>query len=552
MNKLNSLFNTSKNRIGFHYFPDTLHYREVDLQRWLPELTALKTSWLVIESPVDRAIPEKFITSLMQAGIQPIVQFKLSLAEVPDTARLEPILSSYARWGIRGVIFFDRPNNRSSWSSTTWVQQGLVGRFLERFLPLANLAMQNGLNPIFPPLEPGGNYWDTAFLRSALEALEQDKQTLLLQNLVIAAYAWNRHDILNWGSGGPQRWTDTHPYFTPANQQDQRGFRIYDWYNAITQAVLQKSCPIIMLGAGAASDPNDKPSRVYTPEQHTAINLAIVRTLYGEKVSDPAASKTAVEPVPDYVIACNFWLLTTELGDPYQNQAWFHETGQVLPTVQVLKNYFIKMNNQPAVQAPPAAPQIVSQPAVSAQPAASQQPFPNPVSAQPVAAAPVRPPAAVVAAAPSAPAAAVPVAAVAAAAPVAVAAPSAPASPPAPAAIAGQPASASKYVAFQVAPAAPQAPQANYQRPIQHYLLLPTYEWGVADWHLEVIRPFIKKYRPTVGFSVKEAALAKRVTVIGNTQTFPELLLDQLRQVGCLVERISGDGTSVATQLAER
>ena len=533
MNKLNSLFSTSKNRIGFHYFPDTLHYREVDLQRWLPELTALKTSWLVIESAVDRAIPEKFISSLMQAGIQPIVQFKLSLADLPETAKLEPILASYARWGIRGVIFYDKPNNRSAWSSSTWVQQGLVDRFLERFLPLANLAMQNGLNPIFPPLEPGGNYWDTAFLRTALETLEKNNQTLLLQNLVIAAYAWNRHDILNWGSGGPQRWTDTHPYFTPANQQDQRGFRIYDWYNAITQAVLQKSCPIILFGAGAASDPNDKPLRVYTPEQHTAINLAIVRTLYGEKVPDPAASKNTVEPVPDYVIACNFWLLTTELGDPYQNQAWFQETGQVLPAVQVLKNYFVKINSQPQAQVTAPAAQPGPQPLQSIQSTSSQPPFSTAASPNPVSGAPLQ------AASPAAALASAP-------APAAVAA-------AAPAANVGQPAAASaKTFTYQAAPSMSQASSANFQRPIQHYLLLPTYEWGVADWHLEVIRPFIKKYRPTVGFSIKEAALARRVTVIGNTQTFPELLLDQLRQVGCLVERISGDGTSVATQLAER
>ena len=231
MNKLNSLFNASKNRIGFHYYPDAFHYRESDLQRWLPELVALKASWLVVQSPADRAIPEHFITSLMKAGIQPIIQFILPLAEMPQPEKLEPILAAYARWGVRGVIFYDRPNNRSSWNATTWVQQGLVDRFLERFLPLANLAMQNGLNPIFPPLEPGGNYWDTAFLRATLETLEQKKQTLLLQNLVIAAYAWNKHDSLNWGEGGPQHWTDTHPYFTPPNQQDQRGFRIFDWYN---------------------------------------------------------------------------------------------------------------------------------------------------------------------------------------------------------------------------------------------------------------------------------------------------------------------------------
>jgi hypothetical protein len=85
---------------------------------------------------------------------------------------------------------------------------------------------------------------------------------------------------------------------------------------------------------------------------------------------------------------------------------------------------------------------------------------------------------------------------------------------------------------------------------IQHYLLLPTYEWGIADWHLDVIRPFVKKYRPTIGFSLKEASQAARVTVIGGAQSFPEAVLVELRSANCKVEQISGDGTSIASQLA--
>ena len=87
---------------------------------------------------------------------------------------------------------------------------------------------------------------------------------------------------------------------------------------------------------------------------------------------------------------------------------------------------------------------------------------------------------------------------------------------------------------------------------IGHYILLPSYEWGVSDWHLDVVKPFVKKYQTTIGFSIDEAKHAARVTVIGNTQSIPEDTVDQLRLAGCLVERISGDGTSIASQLSER
>jgi hypothetical protein len=89
-------------------------------------------------------------------------------------------------------------------------------------------------------------------------------------------------------------------------------------------------------------------------------------------------------------------------------------------------------------------------------------------------------------------------------------------------------------------------------QPIPHYLILPAFEWGIADWHLNAARPFIRKYRPMIGFSLSYAFLAERVTVVGNDEQFPESALDQLRNAGCRVERISGDGTSIATQLADK
>jgi hypothetical protein len=93
---------------------------------------------------------------------------------------------------------------------------------------------------------------------------------------------------------------------------------------------------------------------------------------------------------------------------------------------------------------------------------------------------------------------------------------------------------------------------AGQDHPIAHYLLLPIYEWGIADWHLEAIRPFIKRHRPTVGFSLEEASHAVRVTVIGSQQIFPDEALETLSRSGCQVDRIAGDGTSIATQLATR
>lgn len=87
-------------------------------------------------------------------------------------------------------MLFDRPNMRSTWSATGWVQQDLVERFLDRYIPLAEITLQAGMIPISPALEPGGNYWDLAFLRTMLKSLERRQQKQLLDNLILCAYSW--------------------------------------------------------------------------------------------------------------------------------------------------------------------------------------------------------------------------------------------------------------------------------------------------------------------------------------------------------------------------
>ncbi|MEA4906424.1 MAG: hypothetical protein GYA17_08500 [Chloroflexi bacterium] len=461
-------FTTPKNRLGMHYFPDSIHYRDSDLQTWLPELESMGISWLVLQSPFDRAIPEHFIEGLIQAGIEPIIHFGLPLINPPEASELRPILSAYGRWGVKAVIFFDRPNSRNAWPATSWAQQDLVERFLDQYVPLACLASQNSLTPILPPLEPGGSYWDTAFLRTTLESLQKRKQDELLLNLVLSAYAWSGYHNLNWGAGGPDRWPEARPYFSLPQEQDQRGFRIFDWYKAITTAVLGTPKPILLLGAGLPADPLHIQSSKYSVEQLSANTLAIAQLLCEETPNDPGEPEKPAEAIPSEVFAAAFWLLSTGPNSPYQSHAWYSESGNVSPVVEKMKTWYAEHH---ALQA---------------------QESPAPVANIP------------------------------------------------------SPQGEEKNVFF------PGSPHAEKHHCIKHYLLLPTYEWGVADWHLDVIRPFVKKYRPTIGFSPSEASHAVRVTLVGNSPSFPDDIVEKLTQAGCIVERISGDGTSIATQLAER
>jgi hypothetical protein len=435
-------------RLGFHYFPDTLHYRETDSQTWIPELRALGASWLVLMAPTDRAIPEAFIRHLVSAGIQPVLHFIPSLSKPPKPEDLKTLLETYAKWGVIYTIFFDRPNHHTAWDAHNWTQEDLVERFLDRFIPLASQSLQCGLVPVLPPLQPGGSYWDTAFIRTSLQALERRKQDHLLDRLALSAYGWSSHKSLNWGSGGPERWPGARPYLTPSGEEDQIGFRAYDWYLAIGQSQLKHTIPILILGGGILEDPLTTPVTAFDRVMHAKINLSLAQVLNGETVADPDDPARMLDKVSANVLCCNFWLMTTTPESPYISQAWFQPEGQSLPVVGALKQWVAERENRKSA-------------------------ILNPEN-------------------------------------------------------------------FAV------------PHPIAHYLLIPAYEWGVADWHLDVIRPFVKKYHPTIGFSLQEAFFAERVTVIGSDNIFSENDLDRLRKTGCQVERIQGDGTSIATQLAER
>ena len=441
-------------RLGIHYFPDTQHYRMEDLQTWIPRVTSMGAQWLTLLASHDRAIPEGFLSGLLQAEIEPILHFNLSLENPPPLEEAQLLFRSYARWGVHYVCLFDQPNCHNQWNLGSWSQIDLVERFLDIYIPLAEEALSAGLYLIFSPLKPGGDYWDTAFLRAALSSMQKRGHHDLLDHLVLGAYAGSNAKPLEWGAGGPERWPGAQPYYTPEGEQDQRGFYIFDWYNVITKATLGRVLPIMLFKAGNSL------TTAQDLQLHTKQNTQVVELLSG--------TTEASNPIPENVLGVNFWLLSAPAGSPPAQQAWFHQDGSKLPMVDVLRsqNKVVPTHRETAEAKLDDLPQASFPP--SAKYPNKSTSIDNPIN----------------------------------------------------------------------------------ERPIEHYLLLPTYEWGVADWHLDVIRGFVKNHRPTVGFSVEEASQAVRVTILGSEIEFPNTVLSQLRNAGCVVRRLTGDGTGIASQLA--
>lgn len=423
----------AETRIGFHYLNDTLHYREVDLQTWLPEVKALGGSWLTLIAPNDRAIPEAFLRGLLDERIEPVLHFHLPLDHIPDLNSLNLLLNSYANWGVRFVALYDRPNSRCAWPTASWAQSDLVERFLDFYLPAAGLIKKVGMVPVFPPLEPGGDYWDTAFLRVALQGILRRGQADLAESLVFGAYAWANESSIGWGAGGPERWPQARPYSAPPNQEDQRGFYIFDWYLAIVEAILGQPRPVLLLAAGPTSLNGGL-------ETHTRTNLAIARLM----LENQKTTIVALPPVSSHVLACNFWLLSATAASKDACMAWFQPDGRALPIVPALTRLRNERDGKP--------------------------------------------------------------------------------------------------VSLDMT----QGMGARLSiKPISHYILLPR-QSDLPDNMLQNIWPMISAQFPTIGFSLEEAALAERVTVVGDEIAISEDAMENLRCTGCKVERLIGDGISIA------
>ncbi|MGH2521344.1 MAG: hypothetical protein ACRDH2_02470, partial [Anaerolineales bacterium] len=330
-----------------------------------------------------------------------------------------------ARWGVHHVALFAEPNTRAAWPASEWGKSALVERFLDVLLPVLRAQAEAGLQPVFPALRAGGDYWDTAFLEAALAGMARRGQQALARQLTFAVNLWAFNRPTHWGAGGLKKWPDAKPYLTPPGSHDQRGFHLFDWYNEIIIARLGEARPLVCLAGGPRfGDQADPALPVVDEIRHASCTQEIVQA-------------AAAGVLPGNLLNVNFWLLCAAEGSPAAHEAWYRSDGSTLPAVEALKRY--------AAQGPPLT-------------------------------------------------------------------------------------------------ASAKAASQGGHKPLQHYLLLPTFEWGVSEWHWNAALGYVKAFRPACGFSPEEARQAERITIFGNEQGVSREVEESLRQAGCTVERIKVAG----------
>jgi len=321
------------NRLGFHYFPDCRHYTEKDVKRWLPTLKDIKAQWLVIKSPINRAISEGFIRSFSDSGIDLVIDFNAPLSDQLDWHDLELLLTYYGKWGVKYAILNQHPNQKKSWAGTKWGDAQLIDSVISDFIRFGSLCLENTIRPVFPLLTPGGDYWDLAFLKTALLKLKKEASLAIQNNFILSAVAWDWNKPLDWGAGGNECWPNVKPYKIPQEDQNQLGFRTYEWYAPIAKEVFGKNIPVLLLQAGVSHGPQDSESSYQSSGLERL--LAIYRLIKGENVYETLDGSQLLPPVSPDVIGCCFYLLSSD-GAADRTLQWFSPDGVRLPPAQAI------------------------------------------------------------------------------------------------------------------------------------------------------------------------------------------------------------------------
>jgi hypothetical protein len=203
----------NKQALGFEYFssPEFLVLKRV--RDWLPVLKQLGASAVVIQSGFDKAIPEDIFLAARDQQLTPVVHFTMELPLARKFNEVAFLMDVYAKWGVSEVILGNKPNSKSSWTATAWHYDSIVDHFLDRFIPLANHAVRAGLSPALPPLQPGGDYWDTAFVELVLGGLKRRQMEGILDCLSLTSYGYTFNRPLSWGGrrSGTVAWCETLP-----------------------------------------------------------------------------------------------------------------------------------------------------------------------------------------------------------------------------------------------------------------------------------------------------------------------------------------------------
>lgn len=273
---------------GLHWFPTTYQTRAV-VDRFIPELSALRIRWLVILQGMndwDLIANDYLVQQLVAEGIVPIMRIDRQVGPM-DWQRLGWVVARYRERGVRYFQIYNEPNADDEWGTEA---PHSPERFIAYWIQAAEVVAANGGLPGLAPVSPQKDHSDLVFFQGALAELKRLR----------------RFDLANL------MWVSVHNYgdFDRANPTDDGFFR-YKSYAAIVQQVFGGSLPVIVTEGGTSN-----------AEEMANVIAPMYRFLASER-----------EP---YFLAFAPWLIGNAIGGGrdarWESAAWFTGTlSQIVP-----------------------------------------------------------------------------------------------------------------------------------------------------------------------------------------------------------------------------
>jgi hypothetical protein len=212
---------------GLHWFPTTFQTRAV-VDRFIPELKAMKIRWLVVLQGMDdwnMVANDYLIDRLNAEGIMVVMRIDRLVGKM-DWQRLGWIVARYRERGVLYFQIYNEPNAQEEWGAR---DSPTPEQFVTYWIQGAEVVAANGGFPGFAPMSPQRDDSDLVFFQAALEELKR----------------LGRFDLINL------MWISVHNYgdFDSHNPTDDGFFR-YRSYDAIARIVFGGSLPMILTEGG--------------------------------------------------------------------------------------------------------------------------------------------------------------------------------------------------------------------------------------------------------------------------------------------------------------
>ncbi|MBU1747844.1 MAG: hypothetical protein KKA73_09150, partial [Chloroflexi bacterium] len=196
---------------GLHWFPTTAQSHAV-VDRFVPELVVMRIRWVVVLNGLgewDVYANDYLVTRLRAAGIMPVLRIVAPVGPL-DPARVRDIVRHYRPLGVYYYQIFNEPNLHDQWAVP---EPHSPERFVDYWLPLAQVVVDEQALTGLAPLAPGGDLSDYEFLQRSLAYLAQQGQWRVLARTWVGLH--------NYTFGVPGDYV-----------ADEQGFARYRRYNA--------------------------------------------------------------------------------------------------------------------------------------------------------------------------------------------------------------------------------------------------------------------------------------------------------------------------------